>query len=113
MRFTLLLAAAFQLVLSCGVFAQTTRPVNVIVILADDLGAGELGCYGNTSNKTPNLDRLASEGTRFNTCWATPLCTPTRVMLMTGQYATRTGYYNLFGRAFVPLPESPLYDVGA
>src|SRR5215203_2277289 len=89
------------------------KPYNFVVILADDLGAGELGCYGNTTHRTPNLDRLAREGTRFKTCWATPLCTPTRVMLMTGQYGFRTGYYNLFGRAFVPLPESPLYDVGA
>jgi arylsulfatase A len=113
MRFTPWLVAAFHLLLSCTAFAQTTRPYNVVVVLADDLGAGELGCYGNNTNQTPNLDRLASEGTRFKTCWATPLCTPTRVMLMTGQYATRTGYYNLFGRPFVPLPESPLYDIGA
>src|SRR5215204_521415 len=98
MRFTFLLTAVVHLLVSCAAFAETTRPYNVVVILADDLGANELACYGNTSNRTPNLDRLASEGTRFNTCWATPLCTPTRVMLMTGQYATRTGYYNLFGR---------------
>jgi arylsulfatase A len=91
----------------------TTRPYNVVVILADDLSAGELACYGNKTNQTPNIDRLALEGTRFQTCWATPLCTPTRVMLMTGQFGFRTGYYNLFGRPFVPLPESPLYDVGA
>jgi arylsulfatase A len=91
----------------------TTRPYNVVLILADDLSAGELACYGNKTNQTPNIDRLASEGTRFQTCWATPLCTPTRVMLMTGQFGFRTGYYNLFGRPFVPLPESPLYDVGA
>ena len=59
----------------------TTRPYNVVLILADDLSAGELACYGNKTNQTPNIDRLASEGTRFQTCWATPLCTPTRVML--------------------------------
>ena len=93
--------------------APTTRPYNFVVIMADDLGAAELACYGNSTNRTPNLDRLAAEGTRFETCWATPLGTPTRVMLMTGQYAFRTGYYNLIGRPLVPLPESPLYDVGA
>src|SRR5688500_7036597 len=93
--------------------APATRPYNVVVILADDLGAKELPCYGNTQHKTPNLDRLASEGTRFNTCWATPLCTPTRVMLMTGQHGFRTGYYNLIGRSHVPLPGTALYDIGA
>ena len=51
--------------LACPAVAQTTRPYNVVVIMADDLGANELACYGNTTNKTPNLDRLASEGTRF------------------------------------------------
>ncbi len=108
---SLILGTVLGLVSSAA--AQTTRPLNFVVIMADDLGANELGCYGNATNHTPNLDRLASEGTRFQTCWATPLCTPTRVMLMTGQYGFRTGYYNLFGRHLVPLPESPLYDVGA
>lgn len=107
----LILGAVLGLVSSAA--AQATRPLNFVVIMADDLGANELGCYGNATNHTPNLDRLASEGTRFQTCWATPLCTPTRVMLMTGQYGFRTGYYNLFGRHLVPLPESPLYDIGA
>ncbi|MDQ3440789.1 MAG: sulfatase-like hydrolase/transferase [Planctomycetota bacterium] len=113
MRSTLLLAAVLHLSLVLPGFAQTTRPYNFVLIMADDLGANELACYGNKTNQTPNLDRLASEGTRFQTCWATPLCTPTRVMLMTGQYAFRSGYFNLFGRHLVPLPESPLYDVGA
>src|SRR5688572_19810825 len=90
-----------------------TRPYNFVVILADDLGANELPSYGNTKHQTPHLDRLASEGTRFNTCWATPLCTPSRVMLMTGQHGFRTGYYNLIGRSHVPLSGTPLYDVGA
>jgi arylsulfatase A-like enzyme len=112
-----LLIALAHLVLPFASMAQppspTTRPYNFVVIMADDFSADELVCYGNKTNQTPNLDRLASEGTRFETCWATPLCTPTRVMLMTGQYAFRTGYYNLFGRHLVPLPESPLYDVGA
>jgi arylsulfatase A len=93
--------------------ASKERPYSFVVIMADDLGAGELACYGNTRHATPNLDRLAAEGTRFQTCWATPLCTPTRVMLMTGQYAFRTGYYNLIGRQLVPKPGTPLYDVGS
>src|SRR5687767_9969531 len=92
--------------------APATRPYNVVVILADDLGAKELPCYGNTQHKTPNLDRLASEGTRFNTCWATPLCTPTRVLLMTGQYGFHTGYFHMFGNPWSPHPDSPEYAIG-
>ena len=113
MRFIHSIILAVLLLACSAAVAQTTRPYNVVLILADDLSASELACYGNKTNQTPNLDKLASEGTRFQTCWATPLCTPTRVMLMTGQYGFRTGYYNLYGRHLVPLPESPLYDVGA
>src|SRR6476620_11707257 len=90
-----------------------TRPMNFVVILADDLGAPELGCYGNKDHATPNLDRLASEGMRFETAWATPLCSPTRVMLMTGQYASRTGWFSLIGRQYSPKPGTPLYDLNA
>lgn len=60
------------------------RP-NILLILADDLGLECLGCYGGTSYRTPNLDRLAGQGVRFTSAYAQPLCTPTRVQLMTGQ----------------------------
>jgi len=66
--------------------AAAERAPNFVIVLADDIGAKELACYGNTQHATPRLERLAKEGMRFETCWATPLCTPTRVMLMTGQY---------------------------
>lgn len=87
-------------------------PYNFVVILADDIGAQELGCYGHPTHKTPNLDKLAKEGMRFETAWSAPLCTPTRVMLLTGKYASQTGWYALIGRKFSPKSESPLYDVG-
>src|SRR5947208_15350464 len=67
------------------------RP-NVVLILADDLGYGDLGCYGHPKFKTPNLDRMALEGaklTQFN-CPA-PFCAPTRASLMTGRYPLRCG----------------------
>ncbi len=68
------------------------RPPNIIFILGDDLGWAELGCYGNTFNETPNLDRLAGEGMRFTTAYsAAPVCSPFRAALMTGQYPVRTG----------------------
>jgi len=64
------------------------RP-NVILILADDLGYETLGANGGTSYKTPVLDQLAKSGVRFEHCYVQPLCTPTRVQLMTGIYNAR------------------------
>jgi arylsulfatase A len=73
------------------------RP-NVLLILADDLGAECLASYGGTSYKTPHLDALAKGGTRFEHCYATPLCSPSRVELMTGRYPFRTGWTRLINR---------------
>ena len=69
-----------------------TRPRNIIVILADDLGYGDLGCDGGTIIRTPNLDRMAAEGTRLSDFYASAnLCTPSRAGLLTGRYAIRLG----------------------
>ncbi|MGD9649129.1 MAG: sulfatase-like hydrolase/transferase [Pirellulales bacterium] len=70
------------------------RP-NVVLIMADDLGYETLGCNGGTSYATPNLDKLAAGGVRFDHCFVQPLCTPTRVQLMTGAYNVRN--YITFG----------------
>ncbi|WP_420321194.1 sulfatase-like hydrolase/transferase [Flagellimonas sp.] len=67
---------------------QNQRP-NIILIMADDLGYETLGVYGSDSYKTPHLDKLANEGMRFEHCYSTPLCTPSRVQLMTGKYNFR------------------------
>ena len=68
------------------------RNPNIVFILADDLGWAELGCYGNTFNETPNLDRLAKQGMRFTDAYtAAPVCSPYRAALTTGQYPARTG----------------------
>jgi arylsulfatase A len=66
----------------------TNRP-NIILILADDLGYETIGANGGTSYRTPVLDRLAATGVRFTHCYVQPLCTPTRVQLMTGRYNIR------------------------
>ncbi len=72
--------------ISCG----ADSPPNVIVILADDVGYGDLGCYGATKIKTPNLDSMAKNGMRFTDAHSpAAVCTPTRYSLMTGQYAFR------------------------
>ncbi len=73
---------------------QTTRP-NVILIMADDLGFEGLSCNGGTSYDTPHLDELARSGIRFTDCHSQPLCTPSRVQLMTGKYNFRN--YTEFG----------------
>jgi arylsulfatase A len=64
--------------------AADARPPNLVLILADDLGYETIGANGGTSYRTPVLDRLAATGARFTHCYAQPLCTPTRVQLMTG-----------------------------
>ncbi len=67
------------------------RP-NVLLILADDLGARDLGCFGSKYYETPNLDRLAARGVRLTNAYsASPLCSPTRSSIMTGQHPARTG----------------------
>jgi uncharacterized sulfatase len=88
LRLFLLLGAG---VLCSAVSHAADRP-NIVVILADDLGYGDLGCYGHPSFKTPNIDRLAATGarlTQFN-CPA-PYCAPTRASLLTGRYPFRNG----------------------
>ena len=76
--------------------AASGRRPNIIVVLADDLGYECIGANGCTSYKTPNLDRLAAEGMRFDACYVQPLCTPTRVQMMTGLYNIRN--YIEFGK---------------
>lgn len=78
--------AAGSLLRAC---ADPKRPANVVLIMADDLGWECLGSYGGTLYRTPVLDELAGSGARFNHCYAQPLCTPTRVQLLTGLYNFR------------------------
>src|SRR5438128_11477299 len=69
---------------------RAAERVNVVFILADDLGWADLGCYGSKYHKTPNLDRLAAQGLRFTYAYAAaPVCSPTRAALLTGLYPAR------------------------
>ena len=66
------------------------RP-NIILVMVDDMGRDWVSCYGAT-HSTPNIDRLAEQGVRYETAWCTPICTPTRVTLLTGQYPFHHGW---------------------
>ena len=82
---------AFVLV-ACASALLATQP-NVVVIMTDDQGYGDLSAHGNPVLRTPNLDRLHGESVRFTDFHVSPFCTPTRAALMTGRYAARTGAY--------------------
>jgi len=90
-----LLAFLMFLCAFCGhSFAAEMRP-NVVIILADDLGYGDLGCYGSPNIRTPNLDRMAAEGMRFTQFYSVAeVCTPSRASLLTGRYPIRSGMCN-------------------
>ncbi len=106
-RFTCCAGLAFALA-AVGTAARSARP-NIVVILADDLGAETLGCYGGAHFRgdegrrlgpvlTPNIDALARQGMRFERCFATPVCSPSRAELLTGKYNFRTGFTDILGR---------------
>ena len=86
------------LISSTSLIAQTSprlpQKPNIIYILADDLGIGDVSAYGSDSNHTPIIDKLAKEGIRFQHGYTAPLCGPSRAMILTGRYAFRTGAVN-------------------
>lgn len=89
MKLLLLFSLAFSVALSAA-----ERP-NILLVLADDLGYGDLACYGAPDVKTPNLDKFASEGLKFTDCYAgNANCSPSRTALMTGRTPTRVGVRN-------------------
>lgn len=88
--------------------APARRPPNIFLIMADDLGAEALGCYGGKAYATPNMDALARNGVRFSTAWATPVCTPSRAEILTGRYGFRTGWRHLEHATYMNYPLNPV-----
>jgi arylsulfatase len=89
-----LFLVAIVLLLTIASYAPASEPdrrPNIIVVLTDDQGYGDLGCHGNPILKTPNLDRLASEAVRFTNFHVSPTCAPTRCALLTGRHEFRSG----------------------
>ncbi|MDP4679197.1 MAG: sulfatase-like hydrolase/transferase [Cyclobacteriaceae bacterium] len=92
---------------------KRSKQPNIILIMADDIGYEAFGSYGNTSYKTPKIDKMAAEGMQFNQCYAQPLCTPSRVKIMTGKYNFRNyegwGYLNTNETTFAHILKSQGY----
>ena len=113
-RFGLLLATAAFGFAPLAASAAATRPPNIVIIFCDDLGYGDLGCYGHPSIRTPHLDRMAAEGLRFTDFYtADSVCSPSRSALLTGRLPVRTGMYGdkrrvLFPNSVGGLPSSEI-----
>ena len=91
MRHLTVFWTAFLLLAPLGSLHAAERP-NFVIIMADDLGYGDIGCYGSERIKTPHIDRLAIEGMRFTDFHSSgAVCSPTRAGLMTGRYQQRAG----------------------
>lgn len=107
------LAVALVALLSAFYLAQATsaaetRLPNIVLIFADDLGYGDIGPFGNTKFRTPHLDRLAAEGRRFTSFYATPVCSMSRACLLTGCYNARISSL-LFEKEPGPVRDTHLY----
>ena len=98
-----------SLLTSCATEQPTTQPTNIIVIFADDLGYGDLSCYGHPNIQTANLDRMADEGIRFTSFYAAAsVCTPSRAALLTGRYPIRHAPFNFGPESTNGLPLSEI-----
>jgi arylsulfatase B len=109
----LLGAGGASLAASATAFAQTRTPrrPNVILLMTDDQGYGDLGCHGNPVIRTPNLDALHSRSVRFTNFHVSPTCSPTRSALMTGRYTNATGaWHTIQGRSLLRRGEVTIAD---
>ncbi len=108
-----IVACAFVSMLpgSQGLASDLPRRPNVLVVITDDQGYGDLGCHGNPKIKTPNLDRFAAQSVRLESFYVSPVCSPTRASLMTGRYNYRTGVVDTFlGRSLMHADEVTLAE---
>ncbi|MCW5981083.1 MAG: arylsulfatase [Bryobacteraceae bacterium] len=98
-------------VLFVAALAGAAAPPNVVLVITDDQGYGDLGCHGNRSIRTPNLDRLHSAAIRFTNFHVSPTCSPTRAALLTGRYSNATGvWHTIMGRSLLHPDEVTMAD---
>src|SRR5690242_17162250 len=103
--------ASLALLLACASAGAAERP-NVVVILADDQGWGDLSIHGNTDVKTPHIDALARDGALFERFFVCPVCSPTRAEFLTGRYHPRGGVWGVStGGERLDLDETTIGDV--
>ena len=98
--------------LSIAYVSTASDQPNVILVMTDDQGYGDLGCNGNTTIKTPHLDRLSRQGIQLDNFHVDPTCAPTRAALMTGRYSARCGvWHTVQGRNMLRTREITMADV--
>ena len=93
-------------VLSILLINSNAAKPNIVLFMADDLGMGDVGCFGNDTIRTPNIDRIAKEGIKFqHSIAAASVCTPSRAAFLTGRYPIRMGKlcYHVLARLFMSL----------
>ena len=109
-------SGTLSILTGCGGMSKTNaaerkRP-NVVLVMTDDQGYGDLGCYGNPVIQTPNLDSLYTQSIRLTDFHVGPTCSPTRAALMTGHYCNRTGvWHTIMGRSLLRKDEVTIADV--
>src|SRR4051812_1561701 len=100
MRLSLFLLSVLSVLLGTytpSIAADDSRPPNIVLILIDDMGYGDVGPFGSTKNRTPNLDRMAREGMRLTSFYAAPVCSVSRAQVMTGCYGARVSIPGVLG----------------
>lgn len=112
-RWILSLTSLLGAALHVGTTAMSaSAPPNIILVITDDQGYGDLGAHGNSMIRTPSLDRLHQQSVRLTQFHVDPTCSPTRAALLTGRYSTRTGvWHTLMGRSLLHPDEITLADV--
>ena len=111
-QMTLIQLAFMALAYTSVVSADDAKQPNVVIVITDDQGYGDLAFTGNPAIKTPNIDKLASQGTLLNNFHVDPTCAPTRSALMTGRYSDRVGvWHTVQGRNMLRTRETTMADV--
>jgi len=109
----LLVASLPALVTGLAPTAQRTVPPNIVIILADDLGYGDLGSFGSPNIRTPRLDAMAVEGQKWTNFYVQPVCSPSRAALLTGRLPIRSGMYGVVARGVAGAAPSVFRDNAA